>query len=63
MNKRHDLIDIYYRGTSDEEDVVRWCRKCGAIVVDVDVDNRTSPGAIMPMRVPQMTKDNHCLKS
>lgn len=35
-----------------ESFVVRWCVKCGAVVVDIDVDGRTSPGAFMAMRLP-----------
>jgi len=41
----------------DTREVVRWCYKCGAVVVDIDYDNRndnrTSPGAVMKMRFPE----------
>ena len=49
----HDLEVIYYEGSEMEENVVRWCQRCGAITVDVDVDGRTSPGAYMAMRLPE----------
>lgn len=38
--------------------VVRWCSVCGSIVVDIDTDNRTVPGRIMPMKSPNITKEN-----
>lgn len=41
----------------DEETVVRWCPLCGCIVIDVDYDNRTSPGAVMKIKCPQIYKD------
>lgn len=51
---QHDLIVIYEANASfDEEHVVRWCQKCGAVVVDVDYDGRTAAGAIMKMKFPQ----------
>jgi hypothetical protein len=37
-------------------EVVRWCRNCGAVVVDVDYDGRFRPGEIMPMQFPEMSK-------
>ncbi|KKM86045.1 hypothetical protein LCGC14_1283090, partial [marine sediment metagenome] len=52
----HPLINIYesseYYGASE---VVRWCPDCGAIVIDVDVDNRIrhGPGRVMKMRFPK----------
>lgn len=53
----HDLIEIYRAGALyDEEDVVRWCKVCGAIVVDTDFDGRTKSGGIMPMRFPKGRK-------
>ena len=38
-------------------DVVRWCNRCGAVVIDIDYDNRTSPGAVMKMRFPENNRD------
>ena len=51
----HNLItiaiyDINY--AANECGVVRWCKDCGAIVVDVDVDEITYPGAIKKMKFP-----------
>lgn len=59
---QHDLIEIYWHGSDDEQHVVRWCRKCGGIVVDIDVDGRTAPGAVRKMQIPTMTAESHCLK-
>ena len=55
----HDLIVILRHRCSwdDSEQVVRWCKYCGAIVADMELDCRTSPGWIMPMRLPQILTD------
>ena len=31
--------------------VVRWCSQCGAVVIDVEVDNRLM-GAVVEMKFP-----------
>lgn len=44
----HDLVEIASTTVGiDEEKVVRWCKCCGAIVVDLDRDGRTYPGYYM----------------
>lgn len=49
----HAYEEIYSRlGEMDTVEVVRWCTVCGAVVVDIDYDGRTKPGAIMPLRLP-----------
>jgi hypothetical protein len=35
---------------------IRWCPECGAIVIDIDSDNRTFPGRIMKMKFPKISK-------
>ena len=56
-NGNHNLIKIIsQRHSYGEDEVVRWCQKCGAIVVDVDCDNRVYPGRIMKMRLPEKEK-------
>ena len=53
----HDLIEVhrsYY--LYDEDHVVRWCRACGSVVVDIEVDGRTMAGGIMKMKAPQTYK-------
>ena len=47
---------ILSTGPDQDCTVVRWCRTCGAIVVDTDFDGRTNPGAILPMRFPAILK-------
>lgn len=37
-------------------EVVRWCRNCGGIVVDVDVDGRTQPGGAMSMQFARIAQ-------
>jgi hypothetical protein len=53
---QHRLIVVYCHGPEIEETVVRWCQDCGAVVVDIDSDDRTSPGAVMKMRLPEHIK-------
>ena len=56
-NGNHDLIIIFcsvYDYIGNIEAVVRWCKTCGAVVVDADFDNRTKPGDIMKMKFPKI---------
>ena len=56
--KMHDFKEIYSgRASYEHVDVVRWCQGCGAIVIDIDFDNRTNPGAVMPMRFPKVLNE------
>lgn len=50
---QHLLEVVYCHGPEMEETVVRWCTRCGAIVIDVDTDGRTQPGGYMAMRLPE----------
>lgn len=40
----------------NEAKVVRWCPECGAIVVDMDSDNRTYAGYYKTLQYPNITK-------
>jgi valyl-tRNA synthetase len=52
--KNHPLVEVSRTNvTWDVVDVVRWCPDCGAIVVDVEIDGRVSPGEVMKMRFPK----------
>jgi valyl-tRNA synthetase len=53
---KHDLIVITsnYADGYGAEEVVRWCRNCGAVVVDRDIDNRTRIGYFMNMKFPRI---------
>lgn len=54
----HDLIRVMQCRNPNAPNafsVVRWCKCCGAIVIDADVDGRTLPGEIMPMRFASST--------
>jgi len=59
MSCKHNLIEILradgYYGYVDK--IVRWCDKCGGVVVDTEYDCRTQPGALMKMRFPLAAKD------
>ncbi len=53
----HQLIVIYRDSHSDLcESVVRWCEKCGSVVVDTDYEGHTNPGTLMKMQSPSITK-------
>lgn len=55
LNGQHKLINIISQNSSAAPDamlVVRWCKACGAIVIDTDVDGRTFPGDVMKMKFP-----------
>lgn len=52
----HPFKEISRTGLSfDRDEVVRWCPKCGAVVVDMDYDNRTSPGYYKKIEYPEIT--------
>lgn len=54
----HDLIEIYrVHNLYDEDHVVRWCKICGSVVVDLDYDGKTNPGRIMKMMGPVISKN------
>ncbi|MDF2879673.1 MAG: hypothetical protein K0R54_230 [Clostridiaceae bacterium] len=54
----HKLVSIYTDGRYSECAVVRWCKVCGAIVIDVDADGRTYPGRLMEMKLPKIAQNN-----
>jgi hypothetical protein len=49
-----DSLIVIYNGCFDyfTQEKVRWCPKCGAVVVDEDTDGRISPGSIRKMQFP-----------
>lgn len=49
---QNDLVAVYIDGTDSEANTVRWCPRCGAVVIDLDYDGRTNAGQVMKMRVP-----------
>jgi len=54
--KNHDLVIICRIMENYEiERVVRWCKNCGCIVGDVDIDNRIYPGRWFTMITPGNT--------
>ncbi len=48
----HNLKVIYHSGDESEMAVVRWCRDCGAVAVDLEFDGRCRPGGIQKMEFP-----------
>lgn len=51
----HDFVEIFESGTEMESRVVRWCKTCGSVVVDIDFDGRTHPGAVMKLKSPAIS--------
>ena len=52
---KHDLIEIAelphsWDGSSQ---LVKWCQICGAVVVDLEIDGRVTPGHYMKMKFPK----------
>lgn len=53
--KNHNLQTVIKvpTGLDGQERVVRWCKDCGGLVVDIDVDGRTmEPGGVRKMEFP-----------
>jgi hypothetical protein len=46
------LREVYRHHKAGSDAVVRWCFRCGAVVVDEDYDGRTNIGTYMPMLFP-----------
>jgi len=58
LRKEHPLQEIFRSGYEDEEqNVVRWCPQCGAVVVDAEYDGRTAPGRIRSMAIPAISRE------
>jgi len=51
------LVELFNFGGIDAERVLRWCPKCGAVVVDLDVDGKTISGGVVKMKISQITED------
>jgi len=51
----HDLIviDAAQHGWDGTSRVVKWCKLCGAVVIDLHMDNQIKPGYYMEMKYPQ----------
>jgi hypothetical protein len=61
-NGNHTLIEIMRKYVGyDTDHVVRWCTFCGAVVVDVETDNRLM-NHFEEMRFPKLM-DLHMKKS
>lgn len=57
LHPLREILRCDYDGLADQ--VVRWCPNCGAIVVDLDCDNRVYPGRIIEMKLPELAKENN----
>jgi hypothetical protein len=56
----HQLVEMMRKPAHvmpDAEQVVRWCKDCGSVVIDIDADGRTvHPGGIVEMGFPILAK-------
>lgn len=58
MQGNHSLTELCNADIgSDEKAILRWCKICGAVVIDVEVDGRLYPGELMKMHFPQLFKE------
>jgi valyl-tRNA synthetase len=58
QNGKHKLTEVLRKVRLDyTEEVVNWCTNCGAIVVDIEVDGRLSPGGHTKMQFPSIVED------
>lgn len=49
--------NISMSGPFDSDDTyIRWCEVCGAVVGDIESDNRLQPGAVFKMKLPEISK-------
>ena len=61
-NHPFEIVDstLVYKGLKKECKVVRWCPKCGAIVVDHDVDGVTKmPGHYKALDIPTLSRQHN----
>lgn len=50
LKDNHDLMEIYRASYSNKGDaVVKWCRTCGAVVVDLEYDGKIVSGGVIKM--------------
>ncbi len=54
----HDLdaVSSVFLNLMDGEIVTRWCKNCGAVVVDKDVSGCTQRGVVMKIKSPLLTR-------
>ena len=53
QNEEHNLMQIVkLKVGRDEYMVVRWCTRCGAVVVDSELDSQNISGGVVPMLTP-----------
>jgi hypothetical protein len=56
----HKLIEIYRDKNGAPENVVRWCKICGSIVVDTEINYKLhEAGGHLKMMSPLITKTPH----
>jgi len=50
----HELIEIYKHFNSDGDEVVRWCRICGAVMIDKEHDGKVCKDKILRIMRPRI---------
>ena len=56
-NGKHKLVVIYSHSSHPfSTHTIRWCEICGSVVIDSDIDGRTSTGDILKMKSPKLVK-------
>ena len=53
---QHPLIKIQRRSNGFEDEVVKWCPVCGAIVIDIELGGIVYSSREMKMKLPEITR-------
>ena len=58
QNGHHSFVEISRKNLlyDGEEEIIVWCRICGCISIDERIKDQILPGAVMPLRVPEISK-------
>lgn len=55
---KHKLIEVFRDNQLMYSHVVRWCEDCGAVVGDVESDERINAGGLFKMKFPYFPYPN-----
>ena len=50
---QHNLVEIYRAGEPGDQDIVKWCTICGAVVIDHEGEGAVEPGGTLKMMGPK----------
>ena len=50
----HALKEIYRAYGAFNDESIKWCIVCGAVVIDAELDDRVYPGKVRKMELPKV---------